>query len=342
MPREIQSKVYVEHMHGGTIGASDSVSNPPKILTPKIGTKYPSFTGREKELKEIDTKLASSDALLLVNGIGGIGKSLLAGYYCAMQTEHFDHIAFIEISKDFRGDFVSSLQSALKIKSEKREDAFAEALQKLQNLEGTKLLVLDDIKATDTDVLQDILSLGHNGYKILMTSRDKLPDIPHYRLETLSPEEARELFLKHCKTEQINLVDKLLKYIDYHTLFIDRIAKMVAVEEYDLGTLVREFEEGALTKIVLTDQESGDEITLGKHLRELFSLQTLDETYILLLKKLATLPSVSIDKAFLKEYLATERVLGKLNFLANRGWLIKTDDTFKPVSYTHLTLPTKA
>ena len=50
----------------------------PTQLTSKLGKD--TIIGREKELKEIDKLLNSSNSLLLINGIGGIGKSTIASY----------------------------------------------------------------------------------------------------------------------------------------------------------------------------------------------------------------------------------------------------------------------
>ena len=61
----------------------------PKQLSSKLGGKE-KIIGREKELNDIDDKLKDPNALLLINGIGGIGKSTIASYYLYIQKELFD------------------------------------------------------------------------------------------------------------------------------------------------------------------------------------------------------------------------------------------------------------
>lgn len=65
------------------------------------------------------------------------------------------------------------------IKSEKEQDAFIEILFKLGNLEGKKLLVLDDIKDIDNnqEKIKSILELKHKGYSILLTSREEIEKV---------------------------------------------------------------------------------------------------------------------------------------------------------------------
>jgi hypothetical protein len=54
----------------------------PKVLTKQTGlTNDIDFVGRKEELQKVDELLNQNSMLLLLNGIGGIGKSTLASYY---------------------------------------------------------------------------------------------------------------------------------------------------------------------------------------------------------------------------------------------------------------------
>jgi len=54
-----------------------------------------SFLGREEELTEIHELLNQESRLLLVNGIGGIGKTTIAQAYCEQHRDQFRHIAWL-------------------------------------------------------------------------------------------------------------------------------------------------------------------------------------------------------------------------------------------------------
>ena len=59
---------------------------------------YPSgkFIGREKELHDLHTYLLQNLPTVVVNGIGGIGKTSLAKQYMICHGHHYDHIFWCE------------------------------------------------------------------------------------------------------------------------------------------------------------------------------------------------------------------------------------------------------
>ena len=65
----------------------------PSQLTSKLGKD--TIIGRAKELEEIDILLKESSSILLINGIGGIGKSTIASYYLHSQKENLDYYGFL-------------------------------------------------------------------------------------------------------------------------------------------------------------------------------------------------------------------------------------------------------
>jgi len=66
----------------------------PTQLTSKLGKD--TIIGRRKELQEIDTILKEATSLLLINGIGGIGKSTIASYYiCTVKKRNLIIMVFL-------------------------------------------------------------------------------------------------------------------------------------------------------------------------------------------------------------------------------------------------------
>jgi len=217
----------------------------PSQLTSKLGKD--TIVGRAKELQKIDTLLKKSNSLLLINGIGGIGKSTIASYYLHTQKENLDYYGFFEDLESF----TSELREPLALKQEKENDAFMEALSKLRNLKGNKLLVFDDIKEIEKnqDKIEKILALKNSGYKILLTSRRKINEIEKYILPVLTPDDAKELFLKYYQTDDIDRVEKIVIYLDCHALFIELLSKTIHNEGYSLEEIIEKFKQGELSKI---------------------------------------------------------------------------------------------
>ena len=62
----------------------------PKKLTPQTGLANDiDFVGWKEELQKVDELLNQNSVLLLLNGIGGIGKSTLASYYLNQKKDKY-------------------------------------------------------------------------------------------------------------------------------------------------------------------------------------------------------------------------------------------------------------
>jgi len=307
-------------------------SDTPPNLTTKSSTYDSNFIGREDEVKAIDEMLESSNSLLLINGIGGIGKSSLANHYLYTREKKFDYYGFI----DGLDSFISEFRNSLDLKAQKEEELYREIIPKLQGLQGKKLLVIDNVEDIEShkNLIEMLLSLHKYDYKVLFTSRRKIKNVKSYPLGTLLLVDAQKLFLNCFKKEERAKLDKskvneIIDYLGLHTLFIKLVAETIENEGYSLDYILEKFKNGELSKIVFGDEENDDDITFNKILQDLFSMQTLNDRSKLLLKRLAVLPSIDIEFSFLEEILGKERLKRRLDFLVGRGWLIENKGSYK-------------
>lgn len=258
--------VKVTGKNTGIINTGDGVTIEaqhiiPKILTEKTGLANDiDFVGRKEELQKVDELLNQNAMLLLLNGIGGIGKSTLASYYLNQHKDNFDYYGFVQVNEDIKLSLASALSTSLDLKSEKIDDLFTEIMNKLQNLEGKKLLIIDDVKEMDNqlDEMNTLMTLKNSGFQILFTSREVKEYIPQYFLDIMSIEDARELFLKHYATDEMDKVDKILGYLDYHTLFIEITAKTLTKRKntLSLDIAIEKFDNGEFTAVKRNKSES--------------------------------------------------------------------------------------
>jgi len=186
-------------------------------LTTKLGKS--TLTGREKELQEIDEQLKASKTLL-VKGIGGVGKSTIASNYLHRHKDEYDYYGFFEGLESFEGQ----LELAFKLEIEQGQDRLDRVLRELIKLEpeSNKLLVIDDVKEIkeNQEKLEKILGLKHNGYRVLLTSRFKVKNVKIYPLSTLDSSDAEKFFLDNFKTEELEKVNQITEYLDYHPLMV--------------------------------------------------------------------------------------------------------------------------
>jgi tetratricopeptide (TPR) repeat protein len=332
--------IKVERDNNGNIiiGNNNTINAPqhqtPKTLTPTLGS-HTNFIGREEDLKVLNNKLNSdSNRLLLLNGIGGIGKSSLAAYYLHRHRDSYDYYGFVEVSGGVEEGFVSALQSSLDLSKDKTiEEGFKEALIKLHSLEGKKLLIIDDIKHPKACAksIEHIQSLGSSGFNLLFTSREEIEDMPYHYLDTLSQHDAQKLFTQYYPTDELDKVERILTYLDNHTLFVEMSAKTLSKRKdtMDLESMVAKFQSGAFASIKRDRKES-----FATLLGNLFANDELlnDEQILTLLQKLTLLPSIEIPFDTLQRFLACEdrELLQDLLLeLTQSGWLISSNAHYK-------------
>jgi tetratricopeptide (TPR) repeat protein len=324
---ELNGNLYgVAVAHDGAVVNQNIILPEQKVVLSQLTSKLGKSTiiGREKELQEIDEKLNNSNALLLINGIGGVGKSTIASYYLHTQKDNLDYYGFFEGLESF----VNELRSRLDLKAEKPEEAFMEALAKLGSLEGKKLLVLDDVKNIEENQkqIERILELKHSGYQILLTSREEIEEVDSYHLNLLSLDDAKKLFNSICEVEDEKLLEEILWYLDYHAFFIEKTAH--SIKKNLTPQMLREkFKNGEFAQISVKRKKS-----FKKFLNQLFSLDGLDDEEILMLKQLSSLPSFEISLENL-EYVFQKKedveFEDLLEYLCEKGWLSRLEGSYK-------------
>jgi len=209
--------VTVNGKNTGIINTGDNVTieSPhiiPKALTTQTGLANDiDFVGRKEELQKVDELLNQNATLLLLNGIGGIGKSTLASYYLNQKKDEFDYYGFVQVNDDIKLSLASAFSTSLDLKSEKIDDLFAEIMNKLQNLEGKKLLIIDDVKEMNNqlDEMNTLMTLKNSGFQILFTSREVKEDIPQYFLDIITLDEINYLYRGVSKRLDKELNEKI-------------------------------------------------------------------------------------------------------------------------------------
>jgi predicted ATPase/DNA-binding SARP family transcriptional activator len=143
-----------------------------------------SFVGRERELAHIDTLLAdSTNRLLTLAGLGGVGKTSLALAAGRRQLARFRHgVWFVSLSDIQKGDAATDLDHtiALAVATQlqqnvtERERPFSQLQAFLQQKE--MLLILDNVEQLLPEVVDFVLNLlnAAPGLRLIVTSQTPL------------------------------------------------------------------------------------------------------------------------------------------------------------------------
>ena len=344
----IRRNVRSKQIHSGT---GDNIAGDKVILetskrVPKYLTTIPTIdhiVGREEEVTNLKETLNSGTRMIVICGMGGVGKTSLAQYFLTQFESEFDHLVWIEQLEDLEVDIAGDLMLAKNLGLELSGDFHTDTLSilsALNSLFGQNLLVIDN---ADEKILalKDYLPAN---WKIIITSRLDLPGFQMFDLDFLSLKGAIQLFYTYYTREKDDsIVQKIIELIDYHTLTIELIAKTAHNRRIKLSELLRSLQErGLLVKEkanVQTAHSSFKKIErILPYLEATFELSDLNNREIWLLGQWIALPPIFISFDLLKELLQIEKLSGSEQedfiFLPDRlkekGWLIfKETDSYK-------------
>ncbi len=302
-----------------------------KALT-HLPRKVETFVGREDELKYIKDNFKNYNTLILVNGIGGIGKSAIAKEF--LNKNSFDCKAWINYKDSLTSSIVKDLNPRFGFTGDEIE-VYNKIIYELNNLSGNNLMIIDNfdnsLKEAKT-LTKDFLP----NFKILITSRSKIDGINTINIEKLNDDEAIRLFEKHCtKAYDKKQLKNLLNHIDNHSLLIELIAQIIQNSYLNsLDLIYEKFKDKNLQEIKTKIDFKDKSDLIIEHIKALFKLDSLTQKQILILKKFAVLPSVEISfddliAIFKIDEDSLSEFENELNELVSKGWLNQNNSNYK-------------
>ncbi len=305
----------------------------PKELCLKIPRIHPDdLIGRDEELLDLRRLLMDKKQVVVVNGLGGIGKTTLAQGYLNQYYDDYQHIVWVsQLSDDVTNDFVNTegLTHCLGISTAGKEPRliFTEIITHLKSLpDRPNLLIIDNATAALTH-LHDLLPHPPH-WHLLATSREKIEKFQSKDLSFLSADDALLLFQKHCpRIQDETEIRALLATVDYHTLTIEILAKTAQLQRYTPAQLQKAITDDLKANVYI--EHKGDKIEkVFSYLSSIFQLSQLtpDETW--LAKQFICLPPVFHKYEVLEELInpaASEKAdvfAETLTALADKGWLL--------------------
>jgi GTPase SAR1 family protein len=317
----------------------------PKELTLNLPRTNPDeIIGREADLVQLHENLHGQKKVVLVNGLGGIGKTTLAQAYLTKYFDEYKHLAWIvQGSDDLPGEFVNTagLLRALRIEAGGKDarQLFEEILMQLKAVgDPPNLLVIDNGERSLGDYLHQLP--GQPQWHVLVTSRETIKGFHLQPLGFLDETQAVGLFRKYYVYPNLSDDDirELVVAVDYHTLTIEMLARTATAQHYDLATLKQAIQKDVPAEIEVEHQRGPGIIErIGSYLRAVFSLSKLDEEEIWLLKQFVCLPPEFHSYELLRKLLIDEESphAGKFSRtlirLTQKGWLLQqpTADTYR-------------
>ena len=333
------------------------IQQPTSQVIPKRLNKLPKsideFIGREDELKDLEKLLQGEKPVLLLNGIGGIGKTTLAKKYLHSHYDYYDHIAWVSVLQEGSSEeegFQSAAEAlagdpklfnnlGIPFDLEESDQArIKRVLETFEQLPGKNLLIIDNAGFSLKDIRSQLPKPPE--WHVLVTSRKKVPGLYPKPIDELPPAKALELFYAHYPQglQVEEEIKSLLEYIGYHTLTIELFAKTCRKSPSVNPTLIldklkgKKFEE--LSRKVWV-AHSDREVEVYGYLLAIFELadSELGPKEVEILTQLSVLPSEAYSWEFLLEVFQIEKQAQEafetaLIGLIEKGW-VAGEGTYK-------------
>jgi len=342
-----QLEIYLTEHHQNADFDDKKKHHFPTVAKPDV------FIGRQELLAQVHTRLQSAGPVLLVNGLGGIGKTATAQVYINEYKTYYDHIAWVFVAENLPQSLLNQLQGPLDLEINPKAPSaqqFQALVIALQQVEGHNLLVIDN--ANDSEELLTVkAALKNTGWRVLITSRCHPDEYEHDVIEmnVLPPTDAEALFWYHYQPagslapgERVReRANQLLDKIDSHTLLIELIAKAGKKKPLTIEQLLERLDSGLnhedLQRIITVGSHADSQLRdkqakLYEYILAMFEPTDLDEDKQRILRYFSVLPAEDIPLAHLKNLFLVEddnRFEDDLESLFQDGWLSAKDDTYK-------------
>ena len=238
----LKQQVDKESLHPHTAGncrtPPESPDHSSQVRIKLPGRPY--IIGRDEQLKRLHQMITAGRPLLLVNGLGGIGKTTLAQEYVnnPLYSKAYHYIAWIPVSDNIKQAIITGMHRALDIDLRpfpRLEDQFEIISNHMQNMPGKNLLVLDNANDRQ-ELVNNHNALASLHWHVLITSRSEPGEMEILKVDELPPADAARLFLHHYKKTGEDLTkeeSKVLDQLPYYKL----VPRFISSDVY-IGNLI--------------------------------------------------------------------------------------------------------
>ena len=295
------------------------------------------FCGREREINTIHEMLECSNILVL-HGIGGIGKTELARHYAQKYADEYDAVVFVRYSgsiiETFADDIKFPVAELERGDDENDEEYFARKISVLQKICTPRhLIILDNFDTDECDDLDGLLALQ---CRYLITSRVDFEDIfPQLEVDILDEmDDIRGIFTHYSKLENDEYSDRIIIALEGHTMAVELVSKQMKMngassqEMYDKlcengisadENKIRNFKDGSLRNK-----------TAAAHIEVLFNVFGLSDDVKQILRNASLLGPNPVDTDWFSQLCGLdEQGRISLDKAVSGGWIQRYDDTLQ-------------
>lgn len=295
--------------------------------------------GRQETIQAIHKDFKNTNMVLL-SGLSGIGKTVIAQYYVDQYAADYQHIAWFNFSDSIPKTMIANVSYQLiqlDFDTKYGEDfLFKEIIIALSNLAGNNLMIFDGVDDKD-ELEKHQQDLNMPNWKVLITSKTHSTYFNPLKIDLLQAEEAKTLFYTYYKRgKNDSKLAELLALIGGHTFVTELVAKIAQRYHYNIPYLVDTLQNEAVvefskhTQINTSYKKNLPRRPTSQLLLEMFDISSLSVEEQHLLLQFSVLPSTFIPYETLRDWLkiskSDERLfINHLTALFESGWLFYDD-----------------
>jgi tetratricopeptide (TPR) repeat protein/pimeloyl-ACP methyl ester carboxylesterase len=310
------------------------------------------FEGRRAELAALKETLNQNDQVVLVSGMGGIGKTTLLKKFFLEERDDYDTAIYLEIKTDFLSTFndnialitelgLSDTFNQYRSSPDFANIAFELIMRSLGKLSGKSLLCLDNLN----EKLPDTLYANLSHWKILCSSRNVLPKMKKHDLGVFTTPDAISVFATYfglnateLSPENYEAIRKIVEdCLANHALAIEFVAKNAIELHWTLAKTYQQLREKGIKfsagSDFTADHAKKETVSnIFEYLLKTFPIENLSKAEIDLLLHFSVMPNLPFnvemwDLINLKQKTKEELTLTQKK-LYKKGWLTEQGETF--------------
>ena len=298
---------------------------------PAPGSLGDGFVGRQEELESIQQQLNLGIKPVVLRGLGGMGKTVLAAEYARNHCQGMVYFAhFLENFTETVRNMYQGVQPRTK-DAPRDQEKLDTVLQLLERCTEDDLLIIDNLDSgsgTLPDLLKDPVykQLQQMKLRLLITTRFEYRGA--IQINRLDDDALYQIFRRHEAPVTKPEMDALIRAVSGHTLAIDLIARTLADNWVPVSS---EEMLDALEKNTLSDADfaeidsdygnSPEQKQIYKHLQAVFNVAKVPDPERAILHYATLLPEGGMDVRLFRSCLSKD-LLAAFPLLGKRGWLI--------------------
>ncbi len=267
------------------------------VFGAEIPTPCRYFCGRNTELDELHTTL-QEHSKVFIKGFAGIGKSEFAKAYAKKFKKEYRNILYFNYHGSLK-EMITDMDFAGDNLSDDEHTRFTKHIRLLKSLRRDSLIIIDNLNTANDSFLSTLINYG---CKMIFTTRSNIDCGYIFNLDAIAnPEDLYQLVSKYYSYAKENkaVINELIETVHHHTLSIEMTAKLLEKGLHTPEEILEHLRQNS------ADPESTDKIKISKdginaketyysHIRSLFSLYLLDESYQNIMRNLIIFDEVRI------------------------------------------------